>query len=61
MYACVFYRMSKNDKLKPISVRMPVKMYNQVKMISTSEQPVPNIAATFRTLVQEALNARKQR
>lgn len=61
MYACVFYRMSKNDKLKPVSVRMPVDMYDQVEMISTSEQPVPNIAATFRTLVQEALNARKQR
>jgi len=61
MYACVFYRMSKNDKLKPVSVRMPVDMYDQIEMISTSEQPVPNIAATIRTLVQEALNARKQR
>ena len=61
MYACVFYRMSKNDKLKPVSVRMPVDMYVQIELISISEQPVPNIAATFRTLVQEALNARKQR
>lgn len=61
MYACVFYRMSKNDKLKPISVRMPVDMYDQIETISVSEQPVPNNAATFRTLVQEALNARKQR
>jgi hypothetical protein len=53
--------MSKNDKLKPISVRMPVNMYDQIETISVSEQPVPNIAATFRNLVQEALNARKQR
>ena len=61
MYACVFYHMSKNDKLKPISVRMPVNMYDQIETISVSEQPVPNIAATIRTLVQEALNARTQR
>lgn len=61
MYACVFYRMSKNDKLKPISVRMTFDMYDQIEMISTSEQPVPNIAATIRTLLQDALNARKQR
>ena len=61
MYAHVFYNMSKNDKLKPISVRMPVNMYDQIETISVSEQPVPNIAATIRTLVQEALNARKQR
>jgi hypothetical protein len=53
--------MSKNDKLKPISVRMTFDMYDQIEMISTSEQPVPNIAATIRTLLQDALNARKQR
>lgn len=61
MYACVFYHMSKNDKLKPVSVRMTFDMYDQIEMISTSEQPVPNIAATIRTLLQDALNARKQR
>lgn len=61
MYACVFYRMSKNDKLKLVSVRIPLGMYNDITQISISEQSVPNFAATSRDLLREALTARKAR
>jgi metal-responsive CopG/Arc/MetJ family transcriptional regulator len=50
--------MPKNDKLKPVSVRIPTDMFTRIQNIS-NHQTVPNIAATIRDLLQEALNTRE--